>query len=90
VRFTRAAFAVWVGLVALAAPRLALACSVCSAGREDEAQTAFLVTTVFLSVLPLTMFAGFGLWIWRRHRKLRALETRDAAAPPAASIAEFS
>jgi hypothetical protein len=50
------------------APRLALACSVCTAGREDETQTAFLVTTIFLSLLPLSMFAGFGFWLWRRYR----------------------
>lgn len=53
----------------LLAPRLALACSVCSAGRDDESQRAFVLTTVFLSALPLSMFAGFGIWFWRRYRK---------------------
>jgi hypothetical protein len=64
----RAAFLALLGAALLGAPRLARACSVCTAGREDETQTAFLLTTVFLSVLPLSMFAGFGFWLWRRHR----------------------
>jgi hypothetical protein len=68
-------------LVALAiaalvlAPRAALACSVCTAGREDEAQAAFLGTTALLSVLPLALIGGFVWWIRRRSREL-------AQAPP--------
>lgn len=50
------------------APRIALACSVCTAGRDDETQTAFRLSTLFLSVLPLSMFGGFALFVWRRHR----------------------
>ena len=61
----------------LAAPRLAQACAVCGAGREDVANSAFLWVTIFLSVLPLSMFAGFGLFIWLRvrARKQQALPT---------------
>jgi hypothetical protein len=80
----RAAFAALFTAALLAAPRLALACSVCTAGRDDETQRAFLLTTVFLSVLPLSMFAGFGFWIWRRHRS-RERADRAAAAPAAAA-----
>ncbi len=54
---------------AVAAPRLSLACSVCTAGREDETQAAFRLTTLLLSVLPLAMFGGFALWLWRRARQ---------------------
>lgn len=79
----RTAIAALLCAAALAAPRLALACSVCSAGREDETQTAFLLTTVFLSALPLSMFAGLGFWLWRRH-KLRERASRNATPPLAA------
>jgi hypothetical protein len=65
---------------AVAAPRIALACSVCTAGRDDETQAAFRLTTLLLSVLPLAMFGGFALWLWRRARqrqrtRIAALET---------------
>jgi hypothetical protein len=79
----RAAAAALLCAAALAAPRLALACSVCSAGREDEAQKAFLLTTVFLSVLPLSVFAGFGIWLWRRHRIRERAELPVLAQLPA-------
>jgi hypothetical protein len=69
----------------LAAPRVALACSVCSAGREDEAQRAFLWTTIFLSVLPLGMFAGFGVFLWLR---VRARRREQVAATAPARVAD--
>lgn len=68
-RSLRAMLATLVCATAVAAPRLALACSVCTAGRDDETQSAFRLTTLFLSVLPLSMFGGFALWIWRRARQ---------------------
>jgi hypothetical protein len=80
----RAAKASLVVLVALAAPEAARACSVCGAGREDETRVAFLVTTLFLSVLPLAMLGGLLLWV--RHRLRRTAEdAREPIAPPAAA-----
>ena len=91
----RAFVAAAVCFLALAAPRLALACSVCSAYREDEANRAFVLTTIFLSLLPLSMFAGFGLWLLHRYRRReRALAPapKPVASPPAAtpSLPELS
>ena len=81
---TLRALLAWVACAAaLAAPRLALACSVCTAARDDTTQDAFMFTTIFLSVLPLLMFAGAGLFIWRRVRAQRRAE-----APPEASAPE--
>lgn len=51
------------GLVALLAPAVALACPVCS-GTADRNAGAFAGTTALLSLLPLSMFAG-GIW-WLR------------------------
>ena len=85
-RPVRAAFAAASCAVALLAPRLALACSVCMANLDERSQRAFLLTTVFLSVLPLSMFAGFGVWIWRRHQsRERALRAPASSATPAHS-----
>lgn len=84
----RTAFAALVCAALTGAPRIALACSVCTAGREDETQTAFLVTTIFLSVLPLSMFAGFGFWLWRRYRIQQRELAERFQEPPAPIGAE--
>ena len=63
------------------APDVAAACSVCSAGRDDESAAAFIATTAFLSVLPLTLIGGFVWWIRRRGRTTEAASrSHDLAA----------
>jgi hypothetical protein len=61
-----------VALVAAAWPEIALACSVCSGGQTERTQLAFLFATLFMTLLPLTMIAGFGYVLWRRLRRLDA------------------
>jgi hypothetical protein len=56
----------------LALPRLALACPNCISGREGATRAAFLLTTVFLSVFPLTALGGFLWWLRRRARAVAA------------------
>jgi hypothetical protein len=57
-------------LLALALlPDAAAACPVCFDPREEN-RMAFLATTVFLSLLPLGMVAGAGLWVRRRVREM--------------------
>ena len=60
-----------VALAVLLVPELAQACSVCFSG-QDQSRTAFIVTTAFLSVLPLAFIAGMALWIRSRARALEA------------------
>jgi len=52
-------------------PHAAAACAVCSAGRDDATRLAFILTTVFLTVLPLAMVGGIVYWL---HSRTRALE----------------
>lgn len=68
-------------LVALL-PEAAHACPVCF-DANDENRQAFIVTTAFLSLLPLGMVAGAGLWIRRRSRELDGdhPEDRDVNRP---------
>jgi hypothetical protein len=80
----RAAWTSALCAVALVAPRVALACSACMASLDERSQQAFIATTVFLSVLPLSMLAGFGVWIWRRHRKLELAAASTSPERPAA------
>lgn len=61
-------------------PRIAAACAVCSAGRDDETRLAFLLTTLFLSVLPLAVVGGAVWWLVRRSRQL----ARESVSLPAA------
>lgn len=62
--------AVTAALVLLALfPDAAHACPVCFDSRDENRQ-AFLATTVFLSLFPLGMVAGVGLWVRKRSKEL--------------------
>ena len=69
-------------LLALAAvaalPDAAHACAVCF-DASDENRQAFLMTTAFLSLLPLGMVGGAGLWLRRRARERDAQDTPSDA-----------
>jgi hypothetical protein len=56
---------IWIPVLALALsaalPELAHACPVCF-DASDENRRAFVATTVLLSLLPLGMVTGAGLW----------------------------
>jgi hypothetical protein len=83
-RPVRSRLALWTAaaLVALAVivPRIALACSVCMSGRDDETRAAFLATTGLLSLLPLSMVGGLVWWLRRRARELERAEAGSAAS----------
>ncbi|MDZ7781291.1 MAG: hypothetical protein U5R14_15360 [Gemmatimonadota bacterium] len=50
-------------------PDVAQACAVCF-DATDENRQAFLGTTIFLSLFPLGMVAGAGLWVRKRSQEL--------------------
>ena len=52
-------------LLTIASPTLAHACAVCGGG-SDRMRIAFLISTGFLSLLPLALIFG-GLWWLRRQ-----------------------
>lgn len=77
--------AVFVGAVALVAllPEAVAACPVCFDARDENRQ-AFIATTAFMSLLPLGMVGGAGLWIRKRTqdrdvREGEALGQRDGS-----------
>ena len=49
-------------------PEAAHACAVCF-DANDESRQAFIATTAFLTLLPLGMVTGAGLWLRRRVRE---------------------
>ena len=61
-------------------PAIANACSVCSAGRDEENQTAFLLSTLFMSLLPLIAIGTLVYILWRRIQKLEAETTTSSSA----------
>ena len=63
----------------LATPALARACAVCTAGKDEENAFAFLMTTIFMSIMPLAAIGTLVFVLYRRMRKLEAeSEARDA------------
>ena len=72
-----------VAALVVQAPRVAAACAVCSAGREDETRFAFLLTTILLSVLPPLAVGGTVWWLVRRARALDQprIPAPETAAP---------
>jgi hypothetical protein len=65
-------------LLILVSPSVAQACAGCFSGRSDEQREAFLITTGFLTFLPL-MLLGFAVWVLiRRVRRIEA--ENDAVA----------
>jgi hypothetical protein len=61
-------------------PSVAQACAVCFTGRSDEQREAFLVTTGFMTFLPLLLI-GFGVTAFiRRVRRVEAEREAVAAA----------
>ena len=63
----------WIPLLVVAflalLPDVVYACAVCFDARDENRQ-AFLATTAFLSLLPLGMVAGAGLWMRKRSREI--------------------
>ncbi|MEM7410430.1 MAG: hypothetical protein AAF430_09375 [Myxococcota bacterium] len=66
------------------APDAASACAVCYGGGE-ESRTAFIVTTLFLSVLPVALVGGIVWVVWRRIRDFELEPRADEAAPETAT-----
>jgi hypothetical protein len=59
-------------------PATAHACAVCFSASEENRE-AFLATTAFLSLLPLGMVTGAGLWL---RRRVKERDARDEASGP--------
>lgn len=65
-----------IALVALL-PDAVYACAVCF-DSSDENRQAFLATTAFLSLLPLGMVAGTGLWLRKRAKDAEGEGVEDS------------
>lgn len=82
-RRLRAALAPGLALALLLAPRISEACSKCLSGRSEATKLAYVLTTVFLSVLPPLAVAGVVWWLVRRARALEREQALGSAPVPA-------
>jgi hypothetical protein len=66
----------WIPVLVLLAlvlvPEMAHACPVCFDPREEN-RVAYLATTAFMSLFPLGVVGGFGMWLRKRARALQGL-----------------
>jgi len=62
----------------LLSPQWAHACAVCFSAKEGT-RTAFLVTTVALSLLPLGAIGGVIYWLRKKAKELDALDAQPGA-----------
>ena len=62
-------------------PSLAQACSVCTAGRDEENQLAFLLSTIGMSLMPLIAIGTLVFVLWRRIKKLEAASSGVPESP---------
>ena len=67
-------------LIFVGAPRWAEACAVCSAGREDETRTAFIVTTAGMTALPFVLVGGMVWYVRRRFIEAEKAERRERSS----------
>ena len=65
-------------------PSVASACAVCTAGRDEENAFAFLMTTIFMSIMPLAAVGTLIYVLWRRIQKLEA--EREEAEPTGPAV----
>ena len=74
----------WIPVAALllvaVLPDIAHACPVCFDPREEN-RFAFLATTVFLSLFPLSIVGGFGVWLRNRARGVDAEQDEPPTHP---------
>ncbi len=61
-------------------PAAALACPSC-VNTQEENRVAYLVTTAFLSLLPLAMMGGIGFWLWRSARAAARASAGEHTTP---------
>ncbi|MDP2956377.1 MAG: hypothetical protein Q8N53_08140 [Longimicrobiales bacterium] len=57
-------------------PDVGHACAVCFDPREEN-RLAFLATAIFMSLVPLGMVGGLGLWLRKRAREIKGLPPEE-------------
>ena len=64
------------GIVSSLLPTVADACAVCVGGNEEN-RIAFIVTTIFLTIVPLIVIGGTVRWAQKKAEAIRKLEAEN-------------
>lgn len=56
-------------------PSMAQACAVCFGGDNDANRWAFIITTLFMTLLPLTLIGGA---VYALRRRIKQLDAEEA------------
>jgi hypothetical protein len=72
-------------VIGLATPKLAVACAVCGGGTADN-RIEFILTTAFLTFLPLILIGGVVYGLRRRYLQVAQLDVRSELPVPDPSL----
>ena len=75
-RWHRRAGWLTVALLVVVTPALAWACPACFAGKNEENRIAFIITTSFMTFVPVLMLGSLAWWVKKR------LTAQPLAVPP--------
>ena len=64
----------------LLVPSIAVACSVCMTGKEDDTRIAFELMTAFMTVIPFVLAGGVFYWLRGRVREIELMHERAREA----------
>lgn len=67
-------------LVLVLLPAAAWACPSC-VNTQEQNRVAYLLTTAFLSLLPLGMMGGIAYWLWRSARAAARVSAGEHTTP---------
>ena len=59
-------------------PRVAHACPVCFYTENEANKLAYLITAIFLTMLPFVIVGGLLWWVARRARAMESPDPREA------------
>jgi hypothetical protein len=75
------ALALGVALLVVWLPNMAQACAVCFQGKGDDSRLAFIATTAFMTLLPLTVLFFAIRWFVRRANEAERLQSAGPVHP---------
>ncbi len=70
--------------VVMSLPSVVYACPVCFSAQNEDNRVAFIVSTMFLTLLPLGMLTAGLWWAWRKLRQQDEPVVIDASDPASA------
>lgn len=71
-----------IALAIVFSPQIALACPVCGAAASEKSKTAFILSTLFMTVFPLLMIGLVAWWFVRRITEIDKARAEQRVSEP--------